>query len=81
MAMDETTREKFWDTACTSRLLGFDIIVIDIVILLLLTFSFVFVKPDTATFVISVLTLAIVLVNLGAMSVVFVVCQRRKKEL
>lgn len=79
--MPESTAEKFWDTLCTSRLFGFNLILVDLVLLVLLGYSFLYIEAGTATYVIALVTLVIVLVNLVGMSILFVACNRRKKKL
>jgi hypothetical protein len=74
--MSGSRREEFWKFACESRILGFDIIVIDIIVLLLLGYSFLYIEPGSATYVIAVLTLAVSLVTLVVMSMLFWVCGR-----
>lgn len=74
--MDDGRREAFWRFACESRILGFDVIVIDLIVLVLLGYSFLYVEPGSATYVISVMTLAFALVTLVVMSALFWVCGR-----
>lgn len=74
--MTDSRREEFWKFACESRILGFDIIVIDLIVLLLLGYSFLYIEPGTATYVIAVITLGFALLTLAVMSALFYVCAR-----
>ncbi|WP_276256590.1 hypothetical protein [Halomontanus rarus] len=74
--MSGSRREVFWKFVCESKILGFDIIVIDIVILLLLSYSFLHIEPGSASFVVAVITAAFALLTLVIMSGLFVVCGR-----
>lgn len=74
--MTDSRRETFWKFACESRILGFDIIVIDIVVLLLLGYSFLHIEPGSASYVMAVITLGITLITLVVMSGLYVVCSK-----